>query len=489
MPLRDNGQKKSGILTAVSSLPSKYGIGSFDKTAYEFIDFLADCHQSYWQILPLCPVGKGNSPYSSFSAFAGEVLYIDLDQLKKDGLIEKIPEFDFEINVDYKKVKNFKYPLLREATDNFDLTQKDFLNFCKENDYWLQIFAEFMTVRESNLNLPLREWEDGLKFRFPEKIKELHENYTEKINFYKITQYLFFKQYKKLKEYANRKGIKIIGDIPFYVSANSADVWGNPDIFMLNRDMSPKLVAGVPPDIFSTTGQLWGNPIYNFEYQKENGYKWWIDRIYHNCELYDIIRIAHFRAFADYYVIDSNAKDAINGYWEKGIGYDFWGKIKNNIKECEIIAEDLGGETDEVRDLIKFTGFPNMKILQFAFDSDLSDPFLPFNYNENCVCYTGTHDNNTTLGWYKNADTKEKLLYDKLIEKEYDSPVMNLISAGMKSNANTVIIPLQDYLELDENHRLNIPGIEDGNWQWRFSKEDLNQELIEKILKLSDNRN
>lgn len=489
MPLRDDGKKCSGILLAISSLPSKYGIGSFDKTAYKFVDFLADTHQSYWQILPLCPVGKGNSPYSSFGAFAGEILYIDIDELKNQGLINKIPHLNFDKNVDYKKVRNFKYPLLKEAAENFDINSKEYKNFCKENNYWLQNFAEFMTIRESTLGEPLYKWDEELKYKIPEKIEEINTRYIEEIEFYKITQFLFYKQYKKLKNYANRKGIKIIGDIPFYVSANSSDVWGEPDLFILKRDMSPKLVAGVPPDIFSQTGQLWGNPIYNFEYQKKNNYKWWQQRIYQNSELYDIIRIDHFRAFCDYYIIDADSKNAINGYWEKGIGYEFFDIIKNNNKECKIIAEDLGGETRGVRDLINYTNFPNMKVLQFAFDSDINDPFLPFNFNENCVCYSGTHDNNTTLGWYKNADYKEKILFDKLIEKKYDSPVMNLISAGMESVADTVIIPMQDYLELDERDRMNIPSVENGNWQWRFSPDDLNEDLVKKILDLTKNRN
>ena len=320
-------------------------------------------------------------------------------------------------------------------------------------------------------------------------MQKFRQEKNEEIEFYKITQYFFFKQYKKLKEYANAKGIKIIGDIPFYVSANSADVWGNPDCFVLKRDMTPSLVAGVPPDIFSSDGQLWGNPIYDFEYQKNNDFTWWQQRLSHNADLYDVLRIDHFRAFADYYTIDADAKNAKEGIWKKGVGIDFWNKIKPTIKECEIIAEDLGGETKEVRDLIEATGFPNMKILQFAFDSDLSDPFLPQNFNENCVCYTGTHDNNTTLGWYKTLEPKKKLLYEKLIENnDYKSPVLKLISAGMKSKANAVIIPIQDYLELDETHRMNIPGTERGNWEWRFCQEDLNENLINTIRKLSEER-
>lgn len=490
MPLRDSSFKKCGILTAISSLPSKYGIGCFDDTAYRFIDFLAECKQNYWQILPLCPVGKGNSPYSSISSFAGEILYIDLDALKKEGLIKEIPQYPESLKVDYNRVKSFKYPLIREAVNNFNPKKKEYISFLNDNRHWLNNYAEFMAIREYLGNLPLHKWEDKYKFKLPDAIEKFRTEKENEINFFKISQYFFHKQYKKLKAYANSRDIKIIGDIPFYVSADSADVWGNPDCFMLNRDMTPSLVAGVPPDIFSISGQLWGNPIYNFEYQKSNNYLWWQQRLSHNGEMYNVLRIDHFRAFADYYTVDADAENAICGQWKTGVGIEFWNTVKPAIRECEIIAEDLGGETPQVQELIAKTGFPNMKILQFAFDSDLSDPFLPDNFNENCVCYTGTHDNNTTLGWYTQAEKREKILFDSLIEKnEYTSPVLRLISAGMKSRADTVIIPLQDYMELDERHRMNIPGEEKGNWEWRFCQEDLNQSLIEKIRGLSEKRN
>ena len=488
MQSRDNSYKKRGILAAVSSLPSDYGIGCFDEEAYKFVDFLAESNQDYWQILPLCPVGKGNSPYSSYSAFGGEILYLDLGLLQKEGLIDDIPHFKETERTDYSKAKKFKLPLIKSAAESFDTSNKDYINFCKENGFWLDNFAEFMVIKELLDNLPLHEWEDGYKYRLPEIIKRLNEENQQKINFYKITQYWFYSQYKKLKSYANSKGIKIIGDIPFYISADSADVWGNPDCFKLKRDMSPSLVAGVPPDIFSSDGQLWGNPIYDWEYQRENDYKWWQERLSFSAELYDVIRMDHFRAFADYYVIDADAENARNGYWTDGEGMNFWNEISPLLKECEIIAEDLGGETPKVQMLIEDTGFPNMKLLQFAFDSDLSDPFLPHNFNENCICYTGTHDNNTTLGWYKTATKKEKIFFDNLIPQHDNmSPVYRMIDTAMKSVAKTVIIPFQDYLELDEKARMNIPGKESGNWEWRFKKEDLTDELAEKIRLFSRN--
>ncbi len=487
MPSRD---KKCGILLAVSSLPSKYGIGCFDEAAYRFIDFLAETKQDYWQILPLCPVGKGNSPYYSPASFAGEILYIDIERLKKEGLIDNIPECEFSQNADYPAARNFKLPLIKQASDKFDTKKRDYIKFCNENSYWLELYAEFMALKDFYGDIPFYKWEEEIKYRLPQKIEEFRLEHNRKIEFYKITQYFFFTQYKRLKKYANNKGIKIIGDIPFYVSPDSADVWGNPECFSLNRDMTPKLIAGVPPDIFSSDGQLWGNPIYNWDFQRNNGYDWWQKRLNHNNELYDILRIDHFRAFVDYYAIPNVAKTAKEGKWIKGEGMNFWNKIKTENRELSIIAEDLGGETEEVQSLVKESGFPNMKLLQFAFDSDLSDPFLPNNFDSNCVCYTGTHDNDTTLGWYNKLPQKEKLLFEKLTcQIEEKSPVYRLIAYGMSSIADTVIIPLQDYLNLDSNARLNTPGTDKSNWEWRFSENDINDSLCNTVLKLAKLRN
>ena len=489
MQSKDN-KLKSGILLAISSLPSNYGIGCFDRAAYRFIDFLAECNQSFWQILPLCPIGKGNSPYYSPASFGGEMLYIDIEKLKEDGLIDTIPQHPFSKNVDYKSVKKFKTPIIFKAAENFNTNSKDYKSFCKENSYWLEIYAEFMVLRDYYGDSPFTQWEDGYKYKLPKEINLFKEENYFKIETYKIIQYFFYSQYTELKSYANKKGIKIIGDIPFYVSPDSADVWGEPQCFKLNRDMTPSLVAGVPPDIFSKTGQLWGNPIYDWDYQKQNGYLWWQKRLSHNSRLYDIIRIDHFRAFSDYYAIPSGSENAKNGNWVLGEGMNFWETVKPSIEETKIIAEDLGGETPEVQSLIVETGFPNMKVLQFAFDSDISDPFLPRNFGSNCVCYTGTHDNDTTLGWYKNATRKEKILFECLTaDIEEHSPVFKLISYGMQSIAEMVIIPLQDYLELDSPHRLNTPGTDSGNWEWRFKDSDLTEKLKNDILRLSKGRN
>ena len=456
MQLKDKSEKqKRGILLPLSSLPSNYGIGSLGIEAYNFINFLKETNQNYWQMLPLCPVGRGNSPYASISCFAGEILYIDLDILVGEGLLEKseIGSFSFAKNVDYKAVREFKIPLLKLAASRFDKQDKNYIYFCKENEYWLEDFANFCNRR-----------------------------YKSSTEFYKVSQYLFFKQYKALHSYANQNGIKIIGDIPFYVDLESADIWANPQIFKLDKDLKPTLVAGVPPDIFSASGQLWGNPIYNWDYLKQNNFNWWQKRLLHNAKLYDAIRIDHFRAFAEYYCIPANSKDATSGFWVKGVGHEFFGLVKPKLENTLIIAEDLGGEEDpSVIKLLEQTGFPNMKVLQFAFNSDEGNIFLPQNFGSNCVCYTGTHDNDTTLGWYQKLSEKEKSLFERLVPQKYSSPVLNLIAFGFSSKADIVIIPFTDYLELDSKNRINIPSIPTGNWEWRFEKGDITENLRKKL--------
>ncbi len=448
-------KQKRGILLPLSSLPSNHGIGTLGEEAYRFVDLLRQTNQSYWQMLPLCPVGRGNSPYASISCFAGEILYIDLDILVLDGLLKKseIGASSFSKNVDYSRVREFKIPLLRLAVSRFNTKNDDYIEFCNENSYWLKDFAEFMAKREG----------------------------TDKA-FYYITQFLFFKQYERLHNYAAVSDIKIIGDLPFYVDIDSADVYSNPKVFKLGKDLTPTLVAGVPPDIFSSTGQLWGNPIYDWDYLKATDYDWWKRRLIHNAKLYDAIRIDHFRAFADYYCIPAGSKDATGGFWQKGVGNGFWEKMKPFLNGTQIIAEDLGGEEAPlVIELVKQTGFPNMKVLQFAFNTDENNIFLPKNFGNNCICYTGTHDNDTTLGWYEKATEHEKELFRRLVPEKYDSPALNLISFAMKSRAGIVIIPFTDYLELDSSDRINIPSTSEGNWEWRYKKEDITEALKRKI--------
>ncbi len=483
-------KKESGVLMHLSSLPDRYGIGSLGEEAFRFIDFLKSSRQTYWQLLPLCPVGKGNSPYSSVSSFAGEILFIDLDGLVNDGLLnpDDIENVSFPKNVDYKKVREFKLPLIKKAADKFDVSSREFKAFIRENSYWLPDFALFMAIKTVYNNTDFTTLPDGLKYRLPDDINEFKETHEEEILFFEITQYFFFKQYFKLKSYANQNGIKLIGDIPFYVQLECSDVWSNPDIFRLGRDMTPVLVAGVPPDIFSSDGQLWGNPIYDWEYQKTNNYEWWHNRLRHNAKLYDVIRIDHFRAFADYYTVPFGAENARSGKWEKGVGMGFW-SIMTDI-DAEIIAEDLGGDTPEVQKLVEETGFPNMKVLQFAFDSDLYNPFLPKNYNKNCVCYTGTHDNDTTRGWYEKAEEWKRVMFSKLVPADKsESAVLSLIAYAMDSKARMVIIPIQDYLELDSVDRINTPGVPDGNWEWRLNPDDISDILVQTVKRLSQGRN
>lgn len=494
MRLKGNDPKykrESGILLHLSSLPDRCGIGSLGSEAYRFVDFLKGSRQSCWQLLPLCPVGKGNSPYSSVSAFAGELLFIDLELLVSDGLLNPadIPEPDFPQNVNYRAVREFKLPLIKKAAENFDPRSRDFKRFCKENDFWLDDFALFSAIKEVKRKKSFLELDDGLKYRLPAAIQQFKSRHAEKILFYKITQYFFFSQYMRLKTYANENGIKLIGDIPFYVQFESADVWSNPDNFRLGRDMTPVLVAGVPPDIFSADGQLWGNPIYDWDYQKNDGYGWWKRRLMHNSSMYDIIRIDHFRAFADYYTIPYGAETARSGTWEKGVGIGFWNTVRDSVR-AEIIAEDLGGDTPEVKKLVSDTGFPDMKVLQFAFSSDLSNQFLPKNFGRNCICYTGTHDNDTTRGWYEKATDKERLMFSRLVPADKSgSAVLSLIAYAMKSKARTVIIPMQDYLELDSSARLNTPGVPSGNWEWRLSPDDLNENLEKTVRRILSGRN
>lgn len=484
--------RESGILLHISSLPSNHGIGNLGQEAFRFVDFLKKSRQHYWQILPLNPVGEGNSPYKSVSAFAGEMLFIDLDLLVKDGLLYagELHDTQFPQNVDYRLVREYKLPLIKKAAARFNVNRLEYRRFLRQNEYWLPDFALFMVLKDYHGGAEMPCFSEPLKFRMPQAIEIFRSEHREQIEFYKITQFLFYSQYLRLKEYAARQGIKIIGDIPFYVSLDSADVWANPDIFRLGRDMTPLQVAGVPPDSFAVEGQLWGNPVYDWDFQKITNFFWWRMRLKHGARLYDVLRIDHFRAFADYYTIPYGAKNAHSGVWEKGIGIQFWKSMQAITPGLEIIAEDLGADTPELRKLIEETGFPNMKVLQFAFNSDLQNAHLPRNFERNCVCYTGTHDNDTTLGWLKKAGKREKLIFSRLISRETgDSPVLRLINYGMRSKARMVIIPFQDYLQLDSGARMNTPGTPSGNWEWRFKPEDLNDKLSDLIRRLSRGRN
>lgn len=491
MPLRDK-KRYSGVLLAMSSLPSPYGIGTFGKAAFDFVDFLRDAKQRFWQILPLNPLGEGNSPYKSISCFAGEMLYIDIDLLVKDGLlsIDDIGEFNFSQDVDYKSVRKFKLPLLVKAAENFDVASRDYQKFLKNNNWWLDSFAIFAAALDAYKTKKLTALPDGIKYRLPDAIKKFKEKHLRQINFHKVIQYFFYCQYYELKNYANKNGVRIIGDIPFYVSPDSADVWSNPDDFKVGRDFTPTAVAGVPPDIFSRSGQLWGNPIYNWQNMKRNEYRWWQMRLCFCRDMYDVLRIDHFRAFANFYSIPFGSVTGIAGSWEKGEGVAFWDKMGEKIGVLQIIAEDLGGEKDpDVALLLKHTDFPNMKILQFGFNGDMQNAFLPHNYDYNSVCYTGTHDNDTSIGWYNSASKKQKAMFDALVKDNEYSVAHSMIRAASESPSILCIIPMQDILGLDTLARMNIPGTKRGNWQWRMSKDDINAENSRLLKKLTKERN
>lgn len=492
MPSRDKDKRKySGVLLAISSLPSDYGVGTFGNEAYRFVDFLSAAKQRFWQILPLNPLGEGNSPYKSTSSFAGEILYIDLGFLVRDGLLsaDDIKNQDFSHNVDYDAVREFKLPLLYKAAQNFDCKNKDYQRFLKDNDFWIEDYSVFAAALQLYKTKSLVDLPEGIKYKLPNEIEAFKEKQKTLIDFYKVTQYFFFCQYYELKRYANKMGVKIIGDIPFYVSPDGADVWGNPDDFMVDINFVPIMVAGVPPDIFAEKGQLWGNPIYNWKNMRDNDYRWWQLRLWFCRDMYDVVRIDHFRAFANFYQIPYG-KTAIQGEWIVGEGVRFWDSVKNNMGEMNIIAEDLGGEDDsKVIELLKHTDFPNMKILQFGLNSDMQNIYLPQNYPYNCVCYTGTHDNDTALGWYNKASTKEIVIFNALIRNSTGCVAHDMIRALSKSDSMLCIVPMQDVLSLDTTARMNTPGTTDGNWMWRMCKEDISKENAGLLKKLTKERN
>lgn len=474
----------------ITSLPSKYGIGTLGKAAYDFADFLHESGQTLWQILPIGPTSYGDSPYQSFSSFAGNPLLIDLEELIKEKLLTKAEcdacDFGKEKDkVDYEKQFNARYTLLKKAYSRFEKTA-EFRAFCDKEAYWLNDYALYMKVKYENKQRQWLSWSKDLILREWQAIDNAIWSNAEEIEYWKFIQYEFDLQYKKIKEYCNDLGIEIIGDLPIYVALDSADTWANPEIFQLDEDKKPKAVAGCPPDYFSKTGQLWGNPLYDWDALKRTGYKWWIDRIKKQLERFDILRIDHFRAFDTYYSIPFGDKTAEKGEWKDGPRMDFFNAVKNSLGDIKIIAEDLGELFDSVRELLDETGYPGIKVLQFAFDGKNSD-YLPHNHTKNCVVYTGTHDNDTTVGWFDSASkTALKTFNEYFVPSKSLTKTEVLIRAAFASVADTVIIPMQDYLELDTNSRMNTPSTLGGNWQWRVEKGALTEELAEKIANLAE---
>ena len=485
---RRKNMRESGILLPVSALPAGYGIGGFSKKAYEFVDWLQEAGQKNWQILPLGPTSYGDSPYQSFSTFAGNPYYIDLDTLREQGLLteEECREADCGQEpryVDYGRIYETRFAVLRKAFARFRETE-EFLKFEDENAYWLEDYCLYMAVKGSQGQRSWQEWPEELKTRDPEALDRARGELAEEIRFYRFQQYCFEVQWKKLKQYANVRGIRIIGDIPSYVALDSADAWANPELFQFDENSVPLAVAGCPPDAFAATGQLWGNPLYRWEKHEETGYAWWIRRIQSCFRLYDVIRIDHFRGFESYYSIPYGDKTAEKGHWEPGPGIGFFKAVQEKLGELDIIAEDLGYLTEGVREMLRESGYPGMKVLEFAFDSREESDYLPHNYPRNCVVYTGTHDNNTLAGWYQEmapADREFSVRYMNNGKSAPEEIPWDFIRMALASVADLAVVPMQDYLGLGAEARFNYPSTIGTNWKWRLLPEECTKELAAKI--------
>ncbi len=484
-------KRSAGILLPISSLPSKYGIGCFDKAAYVFVDFLKDAGQTCWQILPLGQTSYGDSPYQSFSTFAGNPYFISLDALCDEQLLTKeeceaaaLPDTDY---IDYSRLYETRYSLLRKAYNRME--NDNAVSEFTASQPWLEDYALFMALKDHFGGVSWDNWTEDIRLRKEDALKHWKERLAKEIGFYQFLQYQFFRQWNNLKAYANANGIRIIGDIPIYVAFDSADAWANPELFQLDEMGLPKAVAGCPPDGFAADGQLWGNPLYDWEYHKGTGFKWWIERLRQCFAMYDVVRIDHFRGFDEYYSIPYGDKTAKNGHWEQGPGMELFHAVEAALGKREVIAEDLGFMTDSVRQLVKDSGFPNMKVLEFAFDSrdtGSRNDYLPHNYNENCVAYTGTHDNQTITAWFQTITDEERSMAREYLCDEF-TPDKKLhkvfISLIMRSRAKLCIIPMQDWLGLDDKSRINVPSTVGTNWKWRLIPTDLSDTLKEEIFK------
>ena len=489
-------ERSSGILFHPTSLPGKYGIGTLGKEAYAFIDFLKKSRQKLWQIFPLGPTGYGDSPYQSFSSFAGNPYLIDFDLLIEAHLLseEDLRDVFFGDNeeyIDYGAIYNQKYPLLRKAYENFKSSdnhemKENLEHFKRENASWLNDYSLYISLKNHFNGLPWNEWAHDIKNREHGAMEHYRNELADDIEYHNFIQFLFFKQWGDVKRYANENGIKIIGDIPIFVAADSSDAWANPEIFLFDEERKPVKVAGVPPDYFSATGQLWGNPLYNWQKLKETNYSWWVERVRANLSTCDIIRIDHCRGFEAYWAVPYGDDTAINGQWEPGPGIDLFNAIKSQLGELPIIAEDLGLMTQGVIDLREATGFPGMKILGFAFDSGEENDYLPHTYTKNCVVYTGTHDNDTLIGWFQKAKEEDRqFARDYLNSRSDDEIHWDAIRGAWSSVASMAISPVQDFLGLGSEARINTPGVAAGNWQWRLRHGVLTDELAERIAKLT----
>ena len=490
-----NFPRASGILLHPTSLPGRFGIGDLGDEAYKFVDFLVSARQTYWQILPLSPTGYGDSPYSSDSAFAGNMLLISPERLVDDGLlernhIEQKPDFP-TAHVDFGWVyewKNWILPAAFEkfrAVENHDLSG-EFEIFSRENAWWLDDFALYRAVKSAQYQKPWFEWDGPLKLRGADALESAKRNLSAAIEAEKFYQFLFFRQWLAVKSYANANGIRIIGDVPIFVALDSVDVWCNQSKFRLNADGSPQVVSGVPPDFFSSTGQRWGNPIYNWDAMREDGFDWWIARMAFALTSVDIVRIDHFIGFARMWEVPAGDKTAENGTWAEVPGGELLAALKNALGDLPFIAEDLGAMTPEVEHLRDTFGIPGMRILQYGFGGNPHDFHLPHNYVRNCVAYTGTHDNETAAGWYKSADKNQRALCRKYLRSNGRSVHWDMIAACFQSVADTAITPAQDILGLGNNARMNIPAGNGPNWQWRLRDADLDGSIVDKLREMTE---
>lgn len=484
-----SNSRSGGILLHITSLPNEQGIGTIGKEAFEFIDFLKKSGLKIWQICPLGPTGYGDSPYQTFSAFAGNPLLMDLEDFIARGLLneadlEKLREFPQD-KVDFGSLFVTKNQLLRKAYEQF---QKDaeYDDFCREYVFWLHEYALFMAIKDYFGGNSWSEWPGDIKLRNPLQMEQFSISLLNEVDYYKFLQFIFWQQWQKLHNYASEKGISIFGDIPIFVAFDSADAWSNRHLFHFDENGNPTAVAGVPPDYFSATGQLWGNPLYDWNKMKETKFDWWKQRFAHTLQMFDLIRVDHFRGFAGYWAVPAGEPTAVNGSWQPALGDELFTNLQQEFGEMPIVAEDLGVITDAVIALRDKFGFPGMKILQFAFDGEDDNPYLPQNYEENCAAYTGTHDNDTTLGWFQKISKAEKKRICDYLYCSDNDVCWSMIQAIWKSKAKIVVAPLQDFLELDSEARLNTPGVAAGNWQWRLRDNQIDDRLVQKIRKLTE---
>jgi 4-alpha-glucanotransferase len=486
--------RSSGILLHPTSLPGSFGSGDLGASSYHFVDWLTKAGQTVWQMLPLTPVGMANSPYMSLSAFAGNPLLVDLQELQRHGWLndqEVVPlQIENPHKIDYSKTTSFRFKLLKKASERFfvDGTKEDRLSFdqfCEQEKLWLHDYALFQSLNYEHKEQEWTTWSKDLVLRKPAALEKAAKKHAETIQFHKFVQWCFSRQWNALKKYANERGVQMLGDIPIFVAYHSADVWANSEMFLLDQDGEPTAVAGVPPDYFSATGQRWGNPLYRWDAMKKNNYAWWVERFKKMFELFDAIRIDHFRGFESYWEIPAEEETAVKGKWVKGPDEDFFKTIQRSLPKLPIVAEDLGIITQEVTALREKLEFPGMKVLHFAFSETPKNVYLPHCYETNCVVYTGTHDNDTTRGWYEKANEHERDFVRRYCKTDGHEIQWDLIKLALQSVAAVAIIPFQDVLGLGSEGRMNFPGTIDGNWEWRFTWDQVDDYPASRLYELT----